>query len=187
MRLSLASAVPGRPDLEQRPYACPTHFHHHNEAALRLHDRDRGRGVAGRLWAGESAGPLLPASGVDAGARAAGDVGRDSGRRAGRAASAAHGPARLDGHAYGAVTLAWEDPQDDSIITYTVYRRERDGANYGDGQGAAEFVEVATTEGAATEYEDTSVAAGRRYVYRVVAVNAAGDGPRSSYANVETP
>ena len=51
------------------------------------------------------------------------------------------------------------------------YRRERDGANYGDGQGAAEFV-------------DTSVAAGRRYVYRVVAVNAAGDSPRSSYANV---
>ena len=64
------------------------------------------------------------------------------------------------------------------------YRRERDGANYGDGQGAREFVEIATTADAAVTYVDTSVAAGRRYVYRVVAVNAAGDSPRSSYANV---
>ena len=40
---------------------------------------------------------------------------------------------------------------------------------------------------AAVTYEDTSVAAGTRYVYRVVAMNAAGDAPRSSYVNVETP
>ena len=82
------------------------------------------------------------------------------------------------------VSLQWADPSDDSITGYKILRRSRDGDTYGDGQGAREFVEIATTADAVATYVDTSVAAGRRYVYRVVAVNAADDSPRSSYANV---
>ena len=48
-------------------------------------------------------------------------------------------------------------------------------------------MEVATTADAATEYVDTNVEARRKYVYRVVAVNDAGDSERSRNANAETP
>ena len=86
-----------------------------------------------------------------------------------------------------AVTLTWSDPGDETITGYRILRRSVDGATYGDGQGAPEFVEVGSTVDAATEYVDTTVEARRKYVYRVVAVNAAGDSPRSRYRNVETP
>ena len=84
------------------------------------------------------------------------------------------------------IDLAWDDPGDSSITGYRILRRSRDGDAYGDGQGAAEFVEVGTTGGAATEYEDRSVTPRTRYVYRVVALNEHGASPRSSFANVET-
>ena len=87
---------------------------------------------------------------------------------------------------HGAVTLQWDDPQDDSIITHTVYRRDRDGVEYRDGKGAREFEGIATTGSADTTHIDPSVEPRRRYVYRVTATNAAGESERSSYANVET-
>ena len=86
------------------------------------------------------------------------------------------------------VTLAWDDPSDDSITGYRVLRRSRDGDTYGDGQGAAEFVAIEDDTGTAdTEYTNESVTPETRYVYRVEARNPAGLSERSSYANVETP
>ena len=89
---------------------------------------------------------------------------------------------------YDAVSLTWDDPGDTTITGYEVLRRSRDADAYGDGRGAAEFVAVvADTASPATSYTDTTVTARTRYVYRVVAANAAGSSPRSSYVNVETP
>ncbi len=89
---------------------------------------------------------------------------------------------------HDAVSLTWDDPGDTTIGGYQVLRRSRDGDAYGDGRGAAEFVAVvADTASPAASYTDTTVTARTRYVYRVVAVNAAGSSPRSSYLNVETP
>ncbi len=95
---------------------------------------------------------------------------------------------RASSVSYDAVSLAWDDAGDTTIGGYEVLRRSRDGDAYGDGRGAAEFVAVvADTASPATSYTDTTVTAHTRYVYRVVAANAAGTSPRSSYLNVETP
>ena len=89
---------------------------------------------------------------------------------------------------HDSATLTWDDPGDGSITGYQVLRRSRDGDEYGDGQGAAEFVAVIDDTGsAATTYTDTSVAARTRYVYRVKAINSEGMSERSTYLNVETP
>ncbi len=89
---------------------------------------------------------------------------------------------------HNSVTLSWDDPGLSSITGYQVLRRSRDGANHGDGNGAAEFVVIEGDTGtAATSYTDTSVTPRTRYVYRVKAVNSAGTSGRSGYLNVETP
>ena len=89
---------------------------------------------------------------------------------------------------HDAVSLAWDDAGDTTISGYQVLRRSRDGDTYRDGRGAWEFVAVvADTASPATSYTDTTVTARTRYVYRVKAINPAGLGARSSYANVETP
>ena len=88
---------------------------------------------------------------------------------------------------HDSVTLSWDDPDDSSITGYQVLRRSRDRDEYGDGQGAREFVAVVDDTGSsATTYDDTSVAARARYVYRVKAINSAGMSERSGYLNVET-
>ena len=85
------------------------------------------------------------------------------------------------------VTLTWEDPGDSSITGHQVLRRFRDGDEYGDGEGAAEFAVIEENTGsAATTYTDTSVTARTRYVYGVKATNPAGTSGQSSYLNVET-
>ena len=88
---------------------------------------------------------------------------------------------------HDSVTITWNDPEDDSITGYKVFRRSRDGDEYGDGQGAAAFKAIEQNTGSqATSYTDTSVEARTRYVYRIKARNPAGLGPRSTYLNVET-
>ena len=85
------------------------------------------------------------------------------------------------------VTLNWDDPGDSSITGHQVLRRSRDGSEYGDGEGAAEFAVIADDTGsAAAAYTDASVTARTRYVYRVKAINPAGTSGQSSYLNVET-
>ena len=89
---------------------------------------------------------------------------------------------------HDSVTLSWDDPDDDSITGYRVLRRSRDGDEYEDWQGAAEFVAVIDDTGSpAASYTDTSVTMRTRYVYRVQAISAAGLSERSTYRNVETP
>ena len=84
--------------------------------------------------------------------------------------------------AHDSVTLSWDDPDDRSITGYRVLRR--DVAN--DAPGVFTTV-VENTGTSAVTYVDGSVAAETGYVYRVVAINAAGESPQSSYVNVETP
>ena len=77
--------------------------------------------------------------------------------------------------AHDSVALTWDDPSDSSITGYQVLRRSRDGDEYGDGRGAAEFVAIADDTGSsATTYTDTSVTARTRYIYRVKARNPRG-------------
>ena len=88
---------------------------------------------------------------------------------------------------FHSITIAWDDPQDDSITGYQVLRRSRDGDTYGDGQGAWEFVAIDDDTGTAdAEYTDGTVTPHTRYVYRIKARNSAGLSERSSYANAET-
>ena len=89
--------------------------------------------------------------------------------------------------AHDSITLSWDDPGDSSITGYQVLRRSRDGDEYGDGRGAAEFVAVVDDTGSsATTYTDTSVTARTRYVYRVKARNSHGLSEKSSYVRAET-
>ena len=88
---------------------------------------------------------------------------------------------------HDSITLAWDDPADDSITGYQVLRRSRDGDDYGDGQGDSEFAVVVEDIGSATTtHTDTTVTARTRYVYRVRAINPEGMSDRSGYLNVET-
>ena len=88
---------------------------------------------------------------------------------------------------HDSITIEWDDPQDDSVTSYQVLRRSRDGDQYGDGKGSRDFVVIQEdTESAESSYIDTSVTPRTRYVYRVKARNPAGLSKRSSYANAET-
>ena len=84
--------------------------------------------------------------------------------------------------AHNSVSLAWDDPSDGSVTGYRILRRDRDN----DAPGVFTTIEADTGSSAAS-HVDATAQAQRRYVYRVVARNAAGDSPRSSYVNVETP
>ena len=88
---------------------------------------------------------------------------------------------------HDSVTLTWDDPGDDSITGYQVLRRSRDGDEYGDGQGAAEFVAVVDDTGStATTHTDTSVSPRTGYIYRVKARKLQRLGEASDAANAET-
>ena len=102
-------------------------------------------------------------------------------------ASAPEPPARptglsASGVAHDSVTLAWDDPGDSTITGYRVLRRDI----VNDPAGTFSTV-VDNTGSAATSYTDTTVSAETRYAYRVVAINASGESPRSGYVNVGTP
>ena len=87
-----------------------------------------------------------------------------------------------DDVAHNSVRLSWHDPADPTITHHQILRRDRDT----DAPGVFATID-ANTGGNTTSYTDTSAQADKRYVYRVVAVNAAGSSPRSSYVNVDTP
>ena len=80
-----------------------------------------------------------------------------------------------DGH----VVLSWTAPDDDDITGYRIMRRmPRQGEN-------TLLVYVPDTGSTATTYTDDDVESGELYVYRVMAINAAGVGPHSNYVNAE--
>ena len=91
-------------------------------------------------------------------------------------------PEGLAGHADdGSVSLSWEDPADASITGYGILRRDPET------QDAGVFdVLVDDTGSSDTSYVDTDVVADKHYVYRVVAINAAGSSPRSDFYAVFT-
>ena len=83
---------------------------------------------------------------------------------------------------HDSVALAWDDPGDDTITHYEVFRRDRDVHDTG------EFVAIESNTGSATtSYTDDTVEPEKRYVYRVKAVNQHGASKWSSFARANTP
>ena len=84
--------------------------------------------------------------------------------------------------AHNTVTLSWRDPQDDSITGYLILRRDK--AIHAEGI----FATVASDTGtAATSYTDDTVEPNKQYVYRIKAINAAGESDISSWVRAYTP
>ena len=92
-------------------------------------------------------------------------------------------PQGLTGSAvHDAVTLAWDDPGDDSITGYQILRRNRAIHAIGDFQ-----IHVEDTSSAAASHVDRDVEPDGSYVYRIKARNGAGLSERSDYYRVDTP
>ena len=81
-----------------------------------------------------------------------------------------------------AVTLTWDDPGDDSITHYEVYRRVTGQDSLGD----FELIET-DTGSAEAAYTDDEVSPETRYTYRVKAVNNGGVSLWSEDSSVTTP
>ena len=70
---------------------------------------------------------------------------------------------------HDAVTLAWDNPQDDSITGYVILRRDREIHPVGT------FVTITDDTGSAdTTYTDDTVEPDKQYVYRIKAINEHG-------------
>jgi len=61
------------------------------------------------------------------------------------------------------ITLAWDPNQERSVVGYNVYRSETSGCCY---------TKINKDPVSQPEYTDTAVKAGKRYYYRVTAVNS---------------
>ena len=83
---------------------------------------------------------------------------------------------------HDAVTLSWDDPGDDSITHYQVYRR----ATGEDAQDDSVLIESGTGS-ADTTYIDDDISPATGYDYQVGAVNAHGASQRSQHFSVTTP
>ena len=84
---------------------------------------------------------------------------------------------------HDAVTLTWDDPEDDSITGYVILRRDR--AIHPNGT----FVTIAGDTGSTdTTYTDDTVEPDTRYVYRIKAINEHGEvSERSHWVRANTP
>ena len=84
---------------------------------------------------------------------------------------------------HDAVTLTWDDPQDDSITGYAILRRDRAIHPIGT------FVTIAGDTGSAdTTYTDDTVEPEKKYVYRIKAINEHGEvSERSDWVRGNTP
>ncbi len=84
---------------------------------------------------------------------------------------------------HDAVTLTWDDPEDDSITGYVILRRDR--AIHHNGT----FVTIAGDTGSTdTTYTDDTVEPDKRYVYRIKAINEHGEvSERSHWVRANTP
>ena len=83
---------------------------------------------------------------------------------------------------HNAVSLTWDDPEDDSITGYQILRRNRAVDAPGQFQ-----VHVEDTGSAAASYVDRDVEPDASYVYRIKARSAAGLSERSDYFRADTP
>ena len=84
---------------------------------------------------------------------------------------------------HDAVTLAWDDPQDDSITGYVILRR--DLAIH----PAGTLVTIADDTGSAdTTYTDDTVEPEKKYVYKIKAINEYGEmSEKSDWVRANTP
>ena len=84
---------------------------------------------------------------------------------------------------HDAVTLTWDDPQDDAITGYVILRRDR--AIHPTGT----FVTIAGDTGSAdTTYTDDTVEPDKEYVYRIKAINEHGEvSEKSHWLRADTP
>ena len=84
---------------------------------------------------------------------------------------------------HDAVTLTWDDPQDDAITGYVILRRDRDIHPGGT------FVTIAGDTGSVdTTYTDDTVEPEKEYVYRIKAINEHGEvSERSHWVRGFTP
>ena len=80
------------------------------------------------------------------------------------------------------VIITWDDPGDSSITGYVILRRRHDTHAQG------EFSTLAADTGTAEmAYTDTRVEPGKRYTYRIKAINARGKSERSRWLHLDTP
>ena len=80
------------------------------------------------------------------------------------------------------VTITWDDPGDSTITGYVILRRQHDTHAQG------EFSTLAADTGTAeTAYTDAGVEPGKRYTYRIKAINAKGKSERSRWLHLDTP
>ena len=80
------------------------------------------------------------------------------------------------------VTLTWDSPDEDGITHYKVLRRDPEI------HAAYRFVTIEDDTGtAATRYTDDTVKPGKRYIYRIKAVNPHGVSTWSRHAGANTP
>ena len=84
---------------------------------------------------------------------------------------------------HDAVTLTWDNPQDDSITGYVILRRDREIHPGGT------FVTIAGDTGSAdTTYTDDTVEPDKEYVYRIKAINEHGEVSQiSNWVRADTP
>ncbi len=82
----------------------------------------------------------------------------------------------------GDVQLSWNDPQDDSITHYKVFRR-----NVSPGVQETMQTLTANTGSSTNSYTHPTAEPGTRYKYKVAAVNAEGQSKRSRAATITTP
>ena len=84
---------------------------------------------------------------------------------------------------HDAVTLTWDDPQDDAITGYVILRRDREIHPVGT------FVTIAGDTGSAdTTYTDATVEPEKQYNYKIQAINEHGEvSEKSDWVRANTP
>ena len=80
------------------------------------------------------------------------------------------------------VAITWDDPGDSSITGYVILRRRHD--THAQGQFSTLAADTGTAE---TAYTDAGVQPGKRYTYRIKAINAKGKSERSRWLHLDTP
>ena len=85
---------------------------------------------------------------------------------------------------HDSVTLAWDDPGDDSITGYVILRRDKDLQP----EDGTLFTVTSDTGSAGTTYTDDTAEPDKRYVYRIKAINEHGEMSEiSSWVRAYTP
>ena len=80
------------------------------------------------------------------------------------------------------VALTWDNPNDETITSYQILRRDTTEHQLG------EFIVLVETTGSpATTYTEQTVEAGTWYVYRIKARNSGGLSPQSNYFDARVP